>query len=357
MPSRQRWQRPHPACTSTVTRSPIRNSSTPGPGSTTVPMYSWPGVKPLLKGSSPSIIAGRPCRMISMSVAQTAIASTRTRTSAAPGLGTGFSTIVSCSGSPRTQAFIVSGIRYSLMPCDPLAEAMSRPLLPQRRQLSRAGEIPSMLGAADQRSEGLAKHAGLVRAGLAGEIEGEIGLRRGEPVAFGQRAGHARAVRRQPILHALFGRYLQSGDASAQCCEIRINGGLELPAQPAQRRDRRADDRGHRGLGAGQLAGSEKATPACPQPKAEQHQIDVARRTVLDRDQRVGNTGPSIEGEREPPEGLAGRVVVAPIPHDLLPDENSRDSCYTEPMALLLVLPLSACANHAPWRWISTSKP
>ena len=60
MPSRQRWQRPHPAWTSTATRSPIWNSSTVGPSFTTVPIYSWPGVKPLLNGSSPSIIAGSP---------------------------------------------------------------------------------------------------------------------------------------------------------------------------------------------------------------------------------------------------------------------------------------------------------
>ena len=72
-------------------------------------MYSWPGVKPLLNGSSPSTIAGRPCLMISISVAQTAIASIRTSTSAGPGSGTGFSTSDSSSGSPSTQAFIVFG--------------------------------------------------------------------------------------------------------------------------------------------------------------------------------------------------------------------------------------------------------
>ena len=43
MPSRQRWQRPHPAWTSTAMRSPIWNSSTVGPSFTTVPIYSWPG--------------------------------------------------------------------------------------------------------------------------------------------------------------------------------------------------------------------------------------------------------------------------------------------------------------------------
>ena len=115
MPSRQRGQRPHPAWISTATRSPTANSSTVGPSFTTVPMYSWPGVKPLLNGRPPSIIAGTPCLMTSISVAQTAIASIRTRTSARPGSGTGFSTSDNCSGSPRTQAFIVSGIGYSLL--------------------------------------------------------------------------------------------------------------------------------------------------------------------------------------------------------------------------------------------------
>src|ERR1700733_8357370 len=115
MPWRQRGQRPQPAWISTATRSPTANSSTVGPSFTTVPMYSWPGVKPLLNGSPPSIIAGTPCLMTSISVAQTAIASIRTRTSAEPGSGTGFSTSDNCSGSPSTQAFIVSGIGYSLL--------------------------------------------------------------------------------------------------------------------------------------------------------------------------------------------------------------------------------------------------
>src|SRR5579885_1614426 len=91
MPWRQRAQRPQPAWTSTVTRSPTAYSSTAGPSLTTVPIYSWPIVKFLLNGNPPSTIAGRPCAMISRSVAQIATASIRTSTSAAPGCGTGFS--------------------------------------------------------------------------------------------------------------------------------------------------------------------------------------------------------------------------------------------------------------------------
>jgi hypothetical protein len=91
-------------------RSPTSNSSTDGPSLTIVPMYSWPIVKFLLNGASPSTIAGSPCFMISISVAHTATASMRTNTSARPGSGTGFSTSFSSSGPPSTQAFMRSGI-------------------------------------------------------------------------------------------------------------------------------------------------------------------------------------------------------------------------------------------------------
>ena len=114
MPIRQRSQRPHPACISTAMRSPTVYSFTVGPSATIVPMYSWPGVKFLLKGSSPSISAGAPSLMISRSVAQIATASMRTRTSAGPGRGTGLSTRLSSSGSPRIQAFMVSGMSKPL---------------------------------------------------------------------------------------------------------------------------------------------------------------------------------------------------------------------------------------------------
>src|SRR4029077_12338885 len=72
-----------------------------------VPMYSWPGVKFLLNGGPPPIVAGRPWLITSRSVAQMAVASIRTSTSATPGLGTNLSTRVSWPESPRTQAFIV----------------------------------------------------------------------------------------------------------------------------------------------------------------------------------------------------------------------------------------------------------
>ena len=60
MPARQRLHWPQPAWISTVTRWPIGISSTPGPSATTVPIYSWPGVKFLLNGLPPWIMAGEP---------------------------------------------------------------------------------------------------------------------------------------------------------------------------------------------------------------------------------------------------------------------------------------------------------
>ncbi len=117
MPSRQRSQRPQPAWTSTVTRSPILYSSTAGPSFTTVPMYSWPKVKFLLNGRPPPTEAGMPWLTISRSVAHTAQASIRTSTSADWGSGTGFTTCLTSSGPPSTQAFMVAGIAYSFAPC------------------------------------------------------------------------------------------------------------------------------------------------------------------------------------------------------------------------------------------------
>src|SRR6266481_2040715 len=109
MPWRQRLHWPQPAWISTLTRSPIANSSTSGPNAATLPIYSWPGVKSLLKGSPPWMLAGEPEWMISRSVAQIATASMRTRASARPGTGVGLSRRKSSSGPPRTQAFICPG--------------------------------------------------------------------------------------------------------------------------------------------------------------------------------------------------------------------------------------------------------
>ena len=55
----------------------------------------------------------------------------------------------------------------------------------------------------------------------------------------------------------------------------------------------------------------EPATLARPEPEAEEDQIDLEGRAVLERDQCLGNPGPGIEGEREPPERLARRRLFS----------------------------------------------
>jgi len=166
------------------------------------------------------------------------------------------------------------------------------------------------------------------------------------------------ALRRQPVLHPLSAVNLQRGDAPAQCREIGVGCGFELPSQPAQRRDRGTRDRGNRRLGAGQLAGSETAASARSEPKSEEDQIDVACRAVLDRDQRVGDPGPGIERQREPPEGLAGRVVfTAPDAALSTPDETRAIRAIWNQRRCLRGPRFHHARTHAPWRWISTSKP
>ena len=75
-----------------------------------MPIYSCPGVKFLLNGNPPSIIAGGPWLITSRSVAQIATASILTKTSALFGISTCLSTNDRLSGSPKTHAFIVLGI-------------------------------------------------------------------------------------------------------------------------------------------------------------------------------------------------------------------------------------------------------
>ena len=75
-----------------------------------MPIYSCPGVKFLLNGKPPSIIAGGPWLITSRSVAQIATASILTKTSALFGISTCLSTNDRLSGSPKTHAFIVLGI-------------------------------------------------------------------------------------------------------------------------------------------------------------------------------------------------------------------------------------------------------
>src|ERR1700722_14830597 len=144
MPWRHRLHWPQPAWISTLTRGPIENSSTSGPRAATVPIYSWPGVKFLLNGRSPPMLAGEPPWMTSRSVAQIATASMRTKTSARPGTGVGFSRRKSWSGSPRTQAFICDGTGNSGDVLTPDGSYMgSDPCVPRLYRNLPAGEIVS----------------------------------------------------------------------------------------------------------------------------------------------------------------------------------------------------------------------
>src|SRR5947208_6621253 len=95
-----------PRWASTTTRSPTWNSSTVGPSAATVPAYSWPGVKVPGGGWEGK---KEPARIL-RSVPHREAASTRSRTSPGPGLGTGFSTTPITSGPKITAARMVDGI-------------------------------------------------------------------------------------------------------------------------------------------------------------------------------------------------------------------------------------------------------
>src|SRR6266404_7296732 len=94
-------QRSHPLWTSTATRSPTLNSSTPGPSAATVPAYSCP----MMNGPSgcPRSLRWRTFT----SVPQMEVTLTLSRTSPDPGSGTGRCSTRMSSASCRTTAFII----------------------------------------------------------------------------------------------------------------------------------------------------------------------------------------------------------------------------------------------------------
>src|SRR6266853_1746914 len=106
MPERHRLHWPQPEWISTATRSPTLYSSTPGPSAATVPIYSWPGVNPWLKGNVPLITAGGPLAITSRSVAQMATASMRMSTSDRSGTGISFCPRLNSLGFPSVHANI-----------------------------------------------------------------------------------------------------------------------------------------------------------------------------------------------------------------------------------------------------------
>ena len=119
-----------------------------GPRATIVPMYSWPGVKFLLNGGSPPMSAGGPWQITSRSVAQMAVASMRTSTSATPGLGTGLSIKRQLAGIAQDPGLHRSGIRNpaSGMTSTPADSELERSSwLLDRRQSYRRGNCEKPL--------------------------------------------------------------------------------------------------------------------------------------------------------------------------------------------------------------------
>src|SRR6202035_2820978 len=96
-------QRSQPLWTSTATRSPTLNSSTPAPSAATVPAYSCP----MMNGPSGWPRSLR-CRTFT-SVPQMEVTLILSRTSPGPGSGTGRCSTRMSSASCRTTAFIMGG--------------------------------------------------------------------------------------------------------------------------------------------------------------------------------------------------------------------------------------------------------
>ena len=107
LPATQRAHRPQAAVSRLTTRSPGLGPVTPSPGSTTVPAISCPRIT-----SSPTPRRSVPF-ITSRSWWQKPQASTRSRTSPRPGLGTGRRVMASSGGRPgltRVNADMVSGV-------------------------------------------------------------------------------------------------------------------------------------------------------------------------------------------------------------------------------------------------------
>src|SRR5712692_6889834 len=110
-------QRSQPLCTSTATRSPTANSSTPGPRAATVPAYSWPMTK------SPS---GWPAslRLSTLrSVPQMEATVTRSSTSPGPGSGTARASTRRSPAPWSTAAVIFEGMDIARTPPGPDGDA------------------------------------------------------------------------------------------------------------------------------------------------------------------------------------------------------------------------------------------
>ena len=109
----------------------------------------------------------------------------------------------------------------------------------------------------------------------------------------------------EPALNLPLGGKLQPKQRAPQRPDIAVGFEIELPAQGADIADdavRRSDRFRRRG----KSLAVEIAPVSRPDPQPEQDQIDIEAGTVLQRDQRLGDTGPRIQRQRETPERLAG---------------------------------------------------
>ena len=365
MPSRQRWQRPHPAWTSTATRSPTANSSTAGPELHDRAHVFVAGGEALVERQF-AIDHRRQAVLDDLDVGR----ADRDRVDPHQHLGRAglghrlfdqrqLLGVAEHPGLHRLRdAVFVDAVRSR---ADRSRSHRHISLAGSGRRLSRDSRtrsMPGVLGAAGQRRQGPAQHAGLGRAGFAAESEGEIGLCRGEPVAFGlcADAPENRAASRYctrlsaPISRPAMRRRSawRSGSAAALSC----------------RRSRRSGATA--ALASGAMAASARASSAAARrrpwlaPSHRPNRIKLTSRAgaVLDPDQGVGNAGPGIEGEREPPEGFASRFVfIGCMPHRHRPMQPAQFVLYGNSGVAADAAALSSCASNAPRRWISTSKP
>ena len=119
-----------------------------------------------------------------------------------------------------------------------------------------------------------------------------------------------RAPPREPgeaILDQLFAREFERLHTFAQPLDIVVGMVPELSAQTAQRFDNFASERAGRSLRHRQRIAAERSAPRDADPQRKQNQVYVEAVAVLQRDQRLGDPRPLVEGKRETPERLVLR--------------------------------------------------
>ena len=88
----------------------------------------------------------------------------------------------------------------------------------------------------------------------------------------------------------------------------------------AQRFDNFASQRAGRSLGHRQRIAAERSAPRHPEPERKQHQVYIEAVAVLQRDQRLGDPRPLVEGKRETPEPPSSAVFSGSSIAESIPD-------------------------------------